>query len=154
MEDESEKMNEEYEEEEDGVNSALGIGNENEEVDFSASNNGPPKDQQLSYEKDVQELSKYITIGGMFELRTGRNFSMFNNINTDAFTWKKYPTEIVKNQHDLLELKFNLSDAMLLGSGDSYQNIPELLSRYQLNFNLFKLKKDAYIQCRQNVACS
>ena len=44
MEDESEKMNEEYEEEEDGVNSALGIGNENEEVDFSASNNGPPKD--------------------------------------------------------------------------------------------------------------
>lgn len=89
----------------------------------------------------------------MFELRDGRNFSLYNSINEDPFTWKKYNTTLIKNKHQLMELQFNLTDAELLGSADSFSQQPELTSRYQLYFNRFMLNKNAYHECQQNKIC-
>lgn len=72
----------------------------------------------------------------MFEIRSGLKYEMFNNMNKHSFDWKMYNQSIARNDHDLLELKFNISDAILKGSGDSVVNMPEVISKYQLQFNL------------------
>ena len=70
------------------------------------------------------------------------------------YTYKKYAKEVITNEHSLLELKFNISDAILLGSGDSVQSMTEVISKYQLQFNNKKLMYDAFEKCKSNDVCS
>jgi hypothetical protein len=42
------------------------------------------------YESVVNEISKYIEIGGMFELREGMKYTSFQNINKNSFDFKQY----------------------------------------------------------------
>lgn len=48
----------------------------------------------------------------------------------------------------------NLSDALLMGSADSIELMPEVITRYQLQFNHMKLYQDAFLACKQNKKCS
>ena len=89
------------------------------------------------------KVASYLQIGGMFEVRSGLKYDLFNNINSHSFDWKMYKQQVVRNDHELLELKFNISDAVLKGSGDSVINMPEVISKYQLQFNEKKLYMDA-----------
>ena len=47
-------------------------------------------DAQKAYNKTIQQVSRYIGLQGMFELKEGQEYSPFNNTNEDMFTWKKY----------------------------------------------------------------
>ena len=69
---------------------------------------------------------------------------MYKDINVNGVTWKKYPNEIVRNKHNMLELNFNLSDTVLSGSGDSIEPMEEVLPRFQLKLDELKVKKDAF----------
>lgn len=79
---------------------------------------------------------------------------MYNNINMHSFDWKYYDQNLITNSHELLELKFNISDAVLLGSSDSVDKMPKIISKFQLQFNEKKLYQDAYNDCKLNPACS
>ena len=52
------------------------------------------------------------------------------------------------NEHNMLELKFNLSDAVLLGSGDSVKQTSEVLNKYKVSFDKNLLDLDSYKQCQ------
>ena len=52
------------------------------------------------YVKDVDLVSHYINVAGMFELRDGQNISMYKGINENSFTWKKYEKNLVFNNHN------------------------------------------------------
>ena len=63
-------------------------------------------------------IVSYLNIIGMFEAKNGDMYETFNGINKDTFTWKNYEnTKLERNNHKILELMFDLSDATLLGSG-------------------------------------
>ena len=84
-----------------------------------------------------------MNILGMFEIKDGLKYTMYNKINADQFTWRKYDKQLRINKHNILELVFNISDAHLLGSSDSVDKIKEIISKYQLQFDYFELYKDA-----------
>lgn len=87
-------------------------------------------------------------------MRNGTKNSMYNGINKHSFDWKISKNSLALNSHNLLEMQFNLSDAVLLGSGDSIDQIPEVVSTYQVQFNHVKLNRDAYLSCLRNQKCS
>ena len=78
---------------------------------------------------------------------------MYNNLTQDDFTWKDYDNELYFNEHQKWELKFNISDAELVGSSDSVDKIPLVISKYQLIFDYLKLYADAFQQCKLNNVC-
>ena len=39
------------------------------------------------------------------------------------------------NDHGMLELKFDLKDGVLLGSGDSVKQTSEVINKYQVGFD-------------------
>lgn len=61
----------------------------------------------------------------MFEIKDGQDYYLYNNINTDPFTWKNYELEnsIEFNRHDMLEVVLNTDDATLLGSASSVEKM-------------------------------
>jgi len=124
-----------------------------DEVDF---NSLTVEEKYKAYETNVREISTYLEISGMFETKFGQDYGIFNAINEDPFTWKQYPIEdnIQLNDHNMLELKFNLSDTTLLGSGSSVTSMLEVINRYQLTFNDYKIKWKAYTQCKLNSVCA
>lgn len=64
-----------------------------EDVSFDDEPDEEPKSekQQLeAYEKNLLQVSKYIEIGGMFEIRNGMDYTMFNGLNKNSFDWKAY----------------------------------------------------------------
>lgn len=54
----------------------------------------------------------------------------------------------------MMEMKFNIKDATLLGSASSYNATTEVLNTFRVGFNKFKLKVDAYKACKSESACS
>ena len=82
----------------------------------------------------------------MFENKTGQSYETYNDINVNSFEYKKYAIQnsLVMNEHKMLELKFNLSDAVLLGSGDSVKQTSEVLNKFQLGFDKNILDQDSY----------
>ena len=44
---------------------------------------------------------RYLQFYGMFEKRNGSEYSTFNDINKDLYSWKKYEIETDKNSHDI-----------------------------------------------------
>ena len=71
-----------------------------------------------------------MSIGAMFEEKLGQEYKLYNNINEDPFTFKEYPNKLVMNEHKMYELKLNLSDVVLKGSGNSIDFMPEVLTKY------------------------
>ena len=53
----------------------------------------------------------------------------------------------------MYELKLNISDVELVGSGNSIDFMPEVLTKYQVNANINHIKKDAYLMCMNNTIC-
>jgi hypothetical protein len=58
------------------------------------------------------------------------------------------------NSHDLLELKFDISDATLQGSADFIQKMPEVVSRYQLRFDFNLVQENAMKNCTATESCA
>ena len=90
------------------------------------------------YNSTVAQIASYLELGGMFELKDGQTYSIFNNSNVDAFTWKNYDlgASLYYNAHEMQEVKFNVSDAVLLGSTSSVEKLPEIISRFRVNLNM------------------
>lgn len=99
-------------------------------------------------------VSRYLDVLGMFELKSGQNYKMFNKINRNFLAWKRYERNLTLNEHDMFELKFNLSDAHLFGSGDSNEKMDEVINRYRLQFNLVQLRMDVLALCHQQDSCA
>ena len=72
----------------------------------------------------------YLDVGALIYSKLGRDYQTFGDTNQDLYTYKTYPKQLVTNGHNLLELKFNISDAVLLGSGDSIESMTEVVSKY------------------------
>ena len=58
------------------------------------------------------------------------------------------------NSHNLLELKFDLSDATLLGTADFLEKMPEVVSRYQVRLNNKEIQMGAMTNCTLVEKCS
>ena len=95
-----------------------------------------------------------MQIGGLYFKRSGQTYDIYNDLNTDPFTYKMYENEIRPNLHRMRELVYNLNDSVLLGSENSFNATTEVLNNFQLRFNKFKLQKDAYSQCKTDAVCS
>jgi hypothetical protein len=78
----------------------------------------------------VRAISKYLEIETRIYTKEGQKYDIFENVNPDIYTPKKYNKTLVENAHSLLELKFNLSDAVLEGSGDSVDFMKEVVNQY------------------------
>ena len=52
------------------------------------------------------------------------------------------------NQHNMLELKVNLTDGVLLGSSDSVKQTSEVLNKFKITFDKSILDSDSYGQCK------
>ena len=52
-----------------------------------------------------------------------------------------------QNGHDLVEMKFNLSDVTLMGTENHINKMPEVINRLQVRLNEKQLKIDAYEHC-------
>ena len=66
----------------------------------------------------------------MFESRNGSEYSTFDNINTDLFTWKQYEMKLDQNSQNIQEIKLDLSDVTLLGSQSTMNSIVESVPRF------------------------
>jgi hypothetical protein len=77
-----------------------------------------------------------MEVVGMFELKSDSVYETWNDINENIFEWKKYDNAgLQTNSHGLLELKFDLTDATLKGTGDHLDKMQEVVSRYQIRLN-------------------
>lgn len=54
----------------------------------------------------------------------------------------------------MVELQLNISDSVLMGSGSSLEKMKEVISRYQLKFNNYRIKMNAYNSCKKNPVCA
>ena len=54
----------------------------------------------------------------------------------------------------MLEIKLNLSDAVLSGSGSSTAKMSEVISKYRLEFDNYAIMKDAFANCKFNPTCA
>ena len=85
---------------------------------------------------------------GMFEAKANSSYTTHKDINPTIYDWKTYENATLQvNNHNLMELKFDLSDATLLGSADYIEAMPEVVSRYQVRVNSAKLEEDAFTNC-------
>ena len=108
-----------------------------------------------SYESMINTIYPYLTLYGMFEIKEGFQYNSYNNINENIYEWKIYNQSNLKlNEHGLLEMPFDLSDATLKGSGDHKEKMSEVISRYQIRVNNQKLKEDAFRNCSLSEECN
>ena len=91
----------------------------------------------------------------MFELKDGQDYNLYNNINADPFTWKMYniSEQLQENEHSMLEIRLDISDAVLMGSANSVKNLKEVISTYQVEFDNKMLRRDAYYDCKRKSFC-
>jgi hypothetical protein len=68
----------------------------------------------------------------MFEYQDGYKISNYNGINKNLFEWKNYKSfnNFTLNEHQLYELKFDLSDATLLGTPNHKERMPYVIPKY------------------------
>jgi hypothetical protein len=64
-------------------------------------------------------LMTYLDIQGMFEVKRGPDYYIFNQTNKNFLTWKAYPKRLQLNTAGMFEIKFNLSDVTFQGTGDT-----------------------------------
>ena len=53
--------------------------------------------------EEVNEIVKYLSIGGMFQIKDGFHYDSFEDINVDPFTFKQYDMPIRINSHGMPE---------------------------------------------------
>ena len=100
------------------------------------------------YRDDVEKMSKYLRLFGMFEKFNGKNYTVAKSeVNQNLFSWHGYDNIIQVNSHGQYELKFNLSDAEIQGTADSIKRMDLVKSNYQLRADVSQLKKDAFASC-------
>ena len=84
----------------------------------------------------------------MFEVKDGKEYQLYNNLNQDKFTYKQYDTSLKLNSHGMFEIKLQTNDTTLLGASSSINKTKEVISTYQITFNNTKLNADALLQCK------
>lgn len=72
---------------------------------------------------------------GMYELRNGSTYSTIPSLNRDEKSWKPYPIEVKKNDHEMLELKIPLQDVNLKGQKNSFKMTTETINQLQIVSN-------------------
>jgi len=90
----------------------------------------------------------------MFESIFGTQIEFYNDINADVFDFKYQTVEPRLNDVGLWEIPIDLSDVVLKGAGDSMDRTEYIISKFQLDLNMLKLKHDAYKGCLDNAVCS
>lgn len=90
------------------------------------------EDSYAQYNQTVKDIAQYLKLVGMFEVKDGQSYSLFNDINEDPFTWKEYPLmdNLVYNSHNMMEIQLNVSDVVLLGSDQSIDKMIEVISSF------------------------
>lgn len=114
-------------------------------------------EQYAAYNQTIKEISRYLSVNGMFEYKDGQTYATYDGINENAFTWKQYDLEstLRYNERDMWELVFNTSDVTFLGSGNTIAKMPEVISRLQLVVNTSLLEYAAYFEgCQGTPSCS
>ena len=114
-------------------------------------------DDDELYKFRVEQVSKYLSVLGMFEQREGNSYSTYNDINDDIYTWKSYSNgndTLRKNNHGLLEIPLNLTHATIMGTENHLQSMPTVTSRYQIRFDRDLMKQDALAFCKEEPECS
>jgi hypothetical protein len=68
-------------------------------------------------------------------------------LNQDLLTWKKYPTTIEVSESGLQQLKIDLSDVVLSGTGDSSHFMNMTIPRFQVRLDSEQIEYDAFQAC-------
>ena len=91
----------------------------------------------------------------MFQKRSGQSYATYNNINLNSIDYKYYDLEkaLITNEHDVLELQFNLTDVALLGSEESFKKTEEVINTLRVTFDKEALEEHSLVQCMENTAC-
>ena len=66
----------------------------------------------------------------MFEVRQNGSYKTYNGINKDEFSWKIYNKTLRLNDHDVIELVFDLSDVNLQGTENFVSQMMEVINRF------------------------
>ena len=103
----------------------------------------------MSYLEHIEKIKKYVQLVGMFESKNQYFYEPYNDINQNIFDWKDYNvtndnSTYYQNGHDLVEMKFNLSDVTLMGTENHINKMPEVINRLQVRLNEKQLKIDSY----------
>ena len=99
-------------------------------------------------------ITDYIAIYGMYEIKNGSKFVVYDNKNEDLYTWKKYENAVRLNDHDILEIVIDIEDVTFLGTKNFLDKIDEVSNRIQIRANNEKVNYDAYFYCvNQNATC-
>jgi len=72
-------------------------------------------EEEYSYNETVKQVVSFMKWDGLFELKNGSDYTLFNGLNPDPFTWKDYDlsNSLRMNKFGMLELNLNISDAVL-----------------------------------------
>ena len=104
---------------------------------------------------NIANVTDYISIWGMFEIRRGSKYEVYDNKTKNLYDWKKYNTSLRLNQHGLIEMLVDLQDVTLMGTKNFIDNIPEVLNRMQVRANTQNILFDAYKYCTEvDAACN
>jgi len=80
----------------------------------------------------------------MFESIYGTEIEFYDDINEDVFDFKYQEIEPRLNNVGLWEIPIDLNDVVLKGAGDSLNQTEYVISKFDLDLNMLKLKYDAY----------
>ena len=69
-----------------------------------ADNDRRELEEEVNYDEICEKVASYISVQGMFEVKDKFNYQLYNGLNEDEFTWKKYETKMIKNSHDMNEI--------------------------------------------------
>ena len=53
-------------------------------------------------------ITDYLAIYGMYEIKQGSKYDVYDNKTVNQYVWKKYENGIRLNDHDLLEIIVDL----------------------------------------------
>ena len=87
----------------------------------------------------------------MFEVKNRFNYEPFGGINPDLNTWKKYDMNMTKNQQGMNEIQVDLSDAVLNGTSDSFEDMLVVEPRFQVGFKKKQFQLGVIDACRNNL---
>jgi hypothetical protein len=92
----------------------------------------------------------------MFLLKDGYKYTTYNGVNKNLFDWKIYKSfnNLTPNEHNLFELKFDLSDATLQGTPNHKELMPYVIPTYQVRIDIYQMCIDFYNECKNDSNCS
>ena len=59
-----------------------------------------------------------------------------------------------KNSQEQYEILLNTENLLMVGSGNSVKNVPNLYTTYKITLNKYKIYEDSYKLCLKSYACS